>query len=243
MSRTSSISFVSSPRISTMLNLSLRWNTATPIDWLPRSLQTVPQRRPCYDLAVALLQGIGRDWRAGESGTFVFLLDMNRVFEDLCAMRLEQWFGVPVRTQVPLGTLLRQKPGGILQIADFRWETPDGLLWIGDAKYKRAPARMDSPFAWLDPADVRQLICYGQMASGLVPASRRRLLLLYPVTSHSDVRITETYDGTAFATVPVPVVPGKLHDSPSHARVFTLRALNAGSVPLPGIQFRTPGAA
>ena len=185
-------------------------------------------------------QLIDAGWRAGESGTFVFLLDMNRVFEDLCAVRLEQWFGVEVRTQVSLGSLLRRKPGGIRQIADFRWETPDGLLWIGDAKYKCAPATKDSPFTWLDPADVRQLICYGQMASGLRPASRRRLLLLYPATAHSDVAVTETYDGTAFATVPVLVVPGKPQGPRDHD--FAFRAAISASVPLPVIQFLTPGA-
>lgn len=157
--------------------------------------------RPCFDLSVALLSGLGREWRSGDAGTFVFLLDMNKVFEDFCAVRLEQWFGVPVRTQEFLGHLLGGKRAGLRQYADFVWQTRDGTCWIGDAKYKRAAATDGT--SWLDVADVRQLICYGQMHA---PDGPRRLMLLHPVTEFTKPVEMVTYEHTALHIVPVPVV-------------------------------------
>jgi len=69
---------------------------------------------------------------------------------------------------------------------------------MGDAKYKRA-----AEGAWPDVADVRQLICCGQLHAG---GKLRRLMLLHPVLENAANVERVTYEGTSLDIVPVPVV-------------------------------------
>jgi len=129
-------------------------------------------RRP-FTLAVRLLRGLSHELLAGHRDTFVFLLDMNRVFEAFVTAALEARFGVPIRTQEPIGTLLKTKPGGIQQKPDFLWKTEQGI-WIGDAKYKQLTAGMEVSLTFakdetapagrfLSPDDIRQLTVYAEL--------------------------------------------------------------------------------
>ena len=88
-----------------------------------------------FDHARRLLAGIGHDLGSGSAKTFVFLLDMNRVFESMSHVVLESHFPVAVEEQKPVGNLLRIHPGSICQLADYFW-CDSSRCWIGDAKYK-----------------------------------------------------------------------------------------------------------
>ncbi len=165
--------------------------------------------RLTFDLARRLLKGTGHAIGTGEADTFVFLLDMNTVFENFARAVLEQHFGVGVETQKYLGTLFNLSKGGINQYADYYWET-DSATWIGDAKYKHlAKGRKHSlkfteaiedvddseeePEAvqrsssagqagrLLNPSDVRQLTVYAELQKKRAPTNPHpNLMLLYP---------------------------------------------------------------
>lgn len=145
--------------------------------------------RSCHDLALAALRGLGREMHAGGTESFVFLLDMNALFECYCARWLERHWRVPVREQVRMGTLLVSPARRLGQDADFLWLHNDAV-WVGDAKYKRPHAG-----EWPKIDDVRQLICYGQMARRLHPGRESRLMLLFPTTGAETFSEHETFDG------------------------------------------------
>ena len=129
-------------------------------------------RRP-FTLAVRLLRGLSHDLLAGHPDTFVFLLDMNKVFEAFVTAALEARFGGAITTQQSIGTLLKINPGGIQQKPDLRWAGKENL-WIGDAKYKHLTAGMDASLTFvkdetapagrfLSPDDIRQLTVYAEL--------------------------------------------------------------------------------
>lgn len=157
--------------------------------------------RPCHDLALAVLRAQGRDLHAGGTESFVYLLDMNKVFESYCARWLEARFRVRVDTQVCVGTLLQRKPGGLRQEADFLWHDSAGSLWVGDAKYK-----LPGGENWPAIADTRQLICYGQLAALKQGTPPGALMLLFPTTDQENSEKTQTYDGQRLTLQPVRVV-------------------------------------
>ncbi|WP_394796052.1 McrC family protein [Armatimonas sp.] len=126
-----------------------------------------------FTLAVRLLRGLSHDLLAGHQDTFVFLLDMNRVFEAFVTAALEARFGGPITTQQAIGTLLKTNPGGIQQKPDFLWGTQQ-TTWIGDAKYKQLTAGMEASLTFakdetapagrfLSPDDIRQLTVYAEI--------------------------------------------------------------------------------
>lgn len=82
--------------------------------------------RSCYDLALAVLRGLGRELHTGASHSFVFLLDMNALFESYCARWIEQRFRVGVSTQEFVGRLLLRDQRSLHQNADFLWFQRDG---------------------------------------------------------------------------------------------------------------------
>lgn len=145
------------------------------VDTLPPWSRALERFRRPFGLAVRLLQGLSHELLAGSADTFVFLLDMNRVFEAHAAAALRAKFGVPVETQKDLGRLLPGLPsGGIHQKADFFWKTKDGAIWIADAKYKHLAAGQDGALTFaadetapagrlLSPDDVRQLTVYAEL--------------------------------------------------------------------------------
>ncbi len=93
--------------------------------------------RLSFDLAVRLLSGIGPMLQTGGLETFVFLVDMNTLFEQYVHRVLEAAFRVRVDEQVPIGCLFPDlRHGRISQKPDFRLTARSGAVWIGDAKYK-----------------------------------------------------------------------------------------------------------
>ncbi|MCA1964785.1 MAG: McrC family protein, partial [Prosthecobacter sp.] len=145
--------------------------------------------RPCFDLALAVLRGLGRDLHGGGTESFVFLLDMNALFESYCACWIERNFPTSVCEQAPLGALLPGRARSLGQVADFLWHLP-GEVWVGDAKYK-LPSTQD----WPQIDDVRQLICYGQLAKLRHPGKTSRLMLLYPTLGAEAQETCTTFDG------------------------------------------------
>jgi 5-methylcytosine-specific restriction enzyme subunit McrC len=142
--------------------------------------------RPCYELAIAALNGLGRELHAGDTESFVFLLDMNSLFEKFCARWLEQKFDVAISEQEPIGYLLKT-PNKRRQDPDLQWRH-EGTIWIGDAKYKRRRYT-----DWPDISDLRQLICYGRLAEK-AHAAPSRLMLLYPTTSAESAETLMTFE-------------------------------------------------
>lgn len=157
--------------------------------------------RPCNDLAEAVLRGLGREMHAGTTESFVFLLDMNRLFETYCARWIERTADCAVQEQAPLGTLLIAPDKKIRQEADYLWHERE-IVWIGDAKYKRAESGED----WPKINDVRQLICYGQLAQKLHPGKTSRLMILHPTTGAESAKDWQSYDGQPLRLQSVRVV-------------------------------------
>jgi 5-methylcytosine-specific restriction endonuclease McrBC regulatory subunit McrC len=156
--------------------------------------------KPCHDLAQAVLQGLGRHLSGGGTESFVYLLDMNQLFEAHCARWLEKRFGVRVDEQVTLGYLLKRRPGGLKQIADFFWRDHSGRTWVGDAKYKIPGTD------WPRIEDTRQLICYGQLAARGQAAVPGGLMLLHPTVGDEQCEQVNTFDGQMLLLQAVRVV-------------------------------------
>jgi 5-methylcytosine-specific restriction enzyme subunit McrC len=154
----------------------------------------------CHDLAQAVLRGLGREMHAGGTESFVFLLDMNQLFESYCARWIERSSGAVVQEQVRLGTLLVSPNRKLGQDADFLWQQA-GDVWVGDAKYKRS-----SGDDWPKIDDVRQLICYGQLARQRHPGKNSRLMLLHPTTNAETTETWETFDGQSLSLQCVRIV-------------------------------------
>jgi len=144
--------------------------------------------RSCHDIALAVLRGLGRDLHAGGADSFVFLINMNALFECHCARWLEQRFNARVEEQVRLGTLLVSPERKLGQDADFLWHH-ENAVWVGDAKYKRDSGD------WPKIDDVRQLICYGQLAQRRHTGRGSKLMLLYPTTGAESETTGCTFDG------------------------------------------------
>lgn len=178
----------------------------------------------CFNMAVRLLAGTGYSMDRGEADTFVFLMDMNQLFEDYSARIAEEHFGVLVQTQQFIGKLF-ENPRRLSQYPDFLWNA-DGKRWIGDAKYKHlAKGHKDSlVFADLDPdvpgdnttntradrvlntSDVRQLIVYAELLrlrEGL--RSPPAIAILYPFigTGKFSTSRATAFNGSEFWMIPV----------------------------------------
>lgn len=156
--------------------------------------------RIVFDLAKRLLQGCGYMLSAGDATTFVFLLNMNKVFEDYVKAVLEASFNVGIETQKMVGELFPQLPKGrVLQKADYYWCSKDGVFWVGDAKYKhltkdqsralffeQLPDEEGNDYSApagsvISPNDIRQLTVYAELVrrnnkEKIVP----NILLCYP---------------------------------------------------------------
>lgn len=182
--------------------------------------------KTAFDLARRLLAGIGHDLGAGSAKTFVFLLDMNRVFESYVHAVLESNFRVAVEEQKPLGKLLRIQVGGISQFADYFWRDSSGF-WIGDAKYKHLARGQYQSLRFADleaqdndsdglailaghvlsASDVRQLTVYAELfrLRGH-SATPPELMLLYPFVGPALECLADsvtTWNGSTFWLTPV----------------------------------------
>ena len=183
-----------------------------------------------FDLAKRLLMGVGHNLGVGTANTFVFLIDMNDVFEKYVHAVLEAHFATIVEEQKFVGRLLNLKAGGIHQFADYLWRGQHGF-WIGDAKYKHlAKGQVDSlrfeeferaseylkedntpAGRVIDPSDVRQLTVYAELAKLRWPSiTHSNLVLLYPFVGEAtkcDADRTVAWNGNSFWLVPVLVKP------------------------------------
>jgi 5-methylcytosine-specific restriction endonuclease McrBC regulatory subunit McrC len=166
-----------------------------------------------FKLAVRLLQSIGHDAFHGGQQTYVFLLDMNQVFEDYVGAVLEQVHQVPVDQQRVIGTLFKS-PNRIRQKPDFYWQK-NNKAFVGDSKYKPFFAwnadedSGDNGSQYFEPNDVRQLICYGLMA----PAENTELQIIYPYVGTGELPdpiCKTTFTGMSLKAVPIRV--SKSHD-------------------------------
>lgn len=170
-----------------------------------------------FEFAARLLRGQSPDFGARHSQSWVFLTDMNALFEAFCARALEDRLGTGVSEQELVGFLFEDAPR-TKQLADFVWRR--GADWhIGDAKWKllgaNAPnssddeedARPDSGSVAVSPADVRQLTVYGELLKrreGLEKAPE--MWLLFPTLDEVNAMPPrETWNGAHLRYVPVRV--------------------------------------
>jgi 5-methylcytosine-specific restriction endonuclease McrBC regulatory subunit McrC len=177
-----------------------------------------------FDLAKRLLLSTGYALGVGGSNTFVFLVDMNELFENYVRAALEAKFRTAILPQEPVGYLLQTQKGRIRQIADYVWSAED-IWWIGDAKYKHLSRGQDSALRFYDlpdadePAtlaghvlnsnDVRQLTVYAELAKKKYCDDRPvKLMLLYPYVGPDSAFFadcTTTWNGDDFWIVPIRV--------------------------------------
>jgi 5-methylcytosine-specific restriction endonuclease McrBC regulatory subunit McrC len=190
--------------------------------------RSVDRFRTAFDLARRLLAGIGHSMGVGSANTFVFLLDMNAVFEDYVHAVLESHFKTVVQEQKYVGSLLDVHPGSISQLADYYWR--DGtFVWIGDAKYKHLAKGQQRALRFRDleseenesdgfatlagqvlsAADVRQLTTYAELVrlreELLAPPT---LMLVYPFVGSAEQCISDrvtAWNGSVFWLTPVQV--------------------------------------
>lgn len=214
--------------------------------WNLRLDRSMERFRTTFDLARRLLAGIGHNLGVGGANTFVFLLDMNELFENYVLAVLEWNFPkAVVEAQKDIGCLFSIPKGGIIQLADYYWR--DGnTLWVGDAKYKHLAKGRQSALRFreldeiqyatdesaslagrvLSPGDVRQLTVYAELV-------RRReeletpphIMLLYPFVGARDECLPDVcsaWNGSDFWLTPVFVKP---LSSPADAITLLMRPI------------------
>ncbi len=192
----------------------LRW------DRFSRRLKT------SFDMAVRLLAGSGYDTGSGQAETFVFLIDMNKLFEDYVAVALEAAFQTEIRTQEGIGNLFR-KPSCLSQRPDYLWVS-GGQRWIGDAKYKHLAAGQehalrfeeslpdddddDTPVGTsatrvLSTNDVRQVTTYAELLRIGHESPPSDVAILYPFVGSGrfEGATGEAWNGSRFHLIPVRV--------------------------------------
>lgn len=180
-----------------------------------------------FELAQRLLAGIGHNLAAGSAKSFVFLLDMNEVFQSYVHAVLETHFKAPVSEQEDIGSLLRVARDSIRQIPDFQWRARDEH-WIGDAKYKHLAKGQQRALRFvsscelgepaegsevagkvLSPADVRQITVYAELARLKYNMEKPpNLMLLYPFVGDAAACMADsviTWNGSTLWLTPVQV--------------------------------------
>jgi hypothetical protein len=187
--------------------------------------------RRCFDMATRMLSGSGYQLGHGDGDSFVFLLDMNDVFERFTAAAISAHFNVTVSEQKVIGKLFKN-PSSINQKPDFLW-TFQGQDWIGDAKYKHfAKGSIDSiifdsddqnadtqttPIAAdrvLSPDDIRQLTVYAELRNR--PPENKSissLAILYPFIGNGEFKASH---GTAWNDSKFWLIPVKLNGEDSN---------------------------
>ena len=184
--------------------------------------------RLAYDLAQRLLRSSGHALGVGGANTYVFLIDMNQLFEDYVHAALSARFQTNVKQQENVGYLFPGlKKGRVQQNADYFWRQGGGL-WIGDAKYKHLTKNQASALKFaglpdaensqageatlaghvLSAADVRQLTVYAELAKGKYQPENHTvsLMLLYPFIGADSEFIPDratAWNGADFWLVPV----------------------------------------
>ena len=158
---------------------------------------------PSLRMAKLILSGGTLNPYAGGAQNFIFLIDMNRLFEAFAGAALRQAFSSRLSSQPTIGHLFSH-PSRLPQIADFTWRTAD-CAWVADAKYKRIGGLAD-----VAAADVRQLITYGRIYAN---DQARRLLIVYPAVgpARPSEIWRQTFDGALMTSLPLYLDrPGRL---------------------------------
>lgn len=119
----------------------------------------------CFEHAIRLLEGISTQLSSGVDRQFIFLIDMNKLFENFVKAVLEDYYNETIYSQETIGHLFKF-PKKFAQFPDFFWQK-NGDYWIGDAKYKRLSDKSEnnkSPnIGNLSANDVRQLTVYAEI--------------------------------------------------------------------------------
>jgi len=179
--------------------------------------------RQCFEIAEKLLKGSGYALASGEQNTFVFLIDMNQLFESYCARVIAETYGVRVVEQTCIGNLLVQ-PLKIRQIPDLMWRQ-DGGFWIADVKYKHLAKGSRHSLSFeafmetednpglradrvLSSQDIRQLIVYAEIhrhTKTHPPANH--VAILYPFVGQGNFEASHamTFNQLTFHLIPVRV--------------------------------------
>jgi 5-methylcytosine-specific restriction endonuclease McrBC regulatory subunit McrC len=179
-----------------------------------------------FDMAIRLLAGTGYSLGTGSSETFVFLMDMNALFEAYAAAVLAAAFGSEIETQRFVGRLFAG-PERLSQYPDYLWGDA-GRRWIGDAKYKHLAKGQEDALSFRDlpdedsdsseqgtradrvlsPTDVRQLTVYAELLRKReqLPNSPA-IMILYPFvgTGRFESTTARTWNGSLFRLTPVRV--------------------------------------
>jgi 5-methylcytosine-specific restriction enzyme subunit McrC len=168
--------------------------------------------RRSYDMARRLLAGSAYEMSSGQEDVFVFLLNMNHVFESFVASVVSARFGVPVIEQESIGHLLfLGKRKLIQQQPDLQWNVGE-QPWVGDAKYKRLLDVSDEDDETtseggtrLGAADARQLTCYAGIVGQMPPSPS--LAVFYPLVGDRDSSVIQyrTWNDCRLCLVPVRV--------------------------------------
>lgn len=141
---------------------------AARIKWTPQARRFERHFR----FAVRLLRGQSPDFGARHNQSWVFLTDMNALFESFCARAIEDRLGTRILEQELVGHLF-DSPKATKQLADFVWQQNENWC-VGDAKWKllgNAPPTFgdeeeelsQQKLKSLSPADVRQLTVYSEL--------------------------------------------------------------------------------
>jgi 5-methylcytosine-specific restriction enzyme subunit McrC len=183
-----------------------------------------------FDMAHKLLVGTGYSLGKGSSDTFVFLMDMNSLFEAYASAALEASFGVEVETQQYVGKLFVD-PARLGQYPDYLWRAGK-KRWIGDAKYKHLAKGQHSSLTFrnllpdhsdvigvgtradqvLNPGDVRQLTVYAELLRQREKLEESPdIMILYPFVGRGLFQSAQatTWNGSRFHLTPVRVTRQK----------------------------------
>ncbi|PQV62468.1 5-methylcytosine-specific restriction endonuclease McrBC, regulatory subunit McrC [Abditibacterium utsteinense] len=168
-----------------------------------------------FDLSRRLLSSQSPDFGASGVQNWVFLTDMNALFESFCAAALRESGVQNLETQFEIGTLFRA-PNRIRQLPDFLWR--EGENWqLGDAKWKllgqNAPdfaeenEEIKAGKAKISPDDARQMSVYSEIwkrENGLVSAPP--VTIFYPLLEGNRAVIRRTmWNGAELRLRPVRV--------------------------------------
>lgn len=168
-----------------------------------------------FDLSRRLLASQSPDFGASGAQNWVFLTDMNALFESFCAAALRESGAQNLETQSEIGTLFCA-PNLVRQKPDFLWR--DNAIWrLGDAKWKllgqNAPLfaeeneEIQGGKAKISPDDARQMSVYSEIwkrKQGCENAPD--VTIFYPLLEGNRASIKRTmWNGAALILRPVRV--------------------------------------